>query len=194
MIKESINIKDLINIGVFTAVYIVLYFLVGMTGFIPIFMVILPGLIGLVGAIPIFLLITKVEKYGALTILSIILSILFAITGDPWFGAIIMIFFGILADLIMKIGKYKKWPYLLIGYIVFSFWPLGGLSPFYFARESYLNSLKDGYGNEYVQAIDRIFTFQAVPIIIIFGIIGSIIGAYVAKSAMSKHFKQSGVI
>ena len=39
---KKINAKDLINVGIFTAIYFVVFFACGMLGYIPIFMVALP--------------------------------------------------------------------------------------------------------------------------------------------------------
>ena len=42
MDKKKLNAKDFINIGIFTVIYFVMFFITGMMGYIPIFAVIIP--------------------------------------------------------------------------------------------------------------------------------------------------------
>lgn len=42
MDKKKLNAKDFINIGIFTVIYFVMFFITGMLGYIPIFAVIIP--------------------------------------------------------------------------------------------------------------------------------------------------------
>lgn len=44
MEKKNIGIKDLVNLGLFTAIYFVLFFISGMTGLIPVMAVFYPVL------------------------------------------------------------------------------------------------------------------------------------------------------
>ena len=41
MDKKKLNAKDFINIGIFTVIYFVMFFITGMLGYIPIFAVII---------------------------------------------------------------------------------------------------------------------------------------------------------
>ena len=62
--------KDLINIGIYAAIYCVIMTAVAMLGFIPIMMPMLCVLVPLLGGIPYMLFITKVQKFGMITIYS----------------------------------------------------------------------------------------------------------------------------
>ena len=84
MEKSNIDVKDLINIGLFTAVYFIFIAPPGILGIIPIFMLLLPAMIGLIGGIPILLLITKTQKFGAVTICGIMICLILAVMGHPW--------------------------------------------------------------------------------------------------------------
>ena len=39
--NNKLNVKDLINVGIFTAIYFALYFLIMMLGYIPVFTILL---------------------------------------------------------------------------------------------------------------------------------------------------------
>ena len=70
MDKKKLNAKDFINIGIFTVIYFVMFFITGMLGYIPIFAVIIPLVLGILGGIPFMLFLTKTGKFGAATIMS----------------------------------------------------------------------------------------------------------------------------
>lgn len=194
MTKSKIDVKDLINIGLFTAVYFIFIAPPGILGIIPIFMLLLPAMIGLVGGIPVMLLITKTQKFGALTICGVVVSLLLAIMGHPWMALILSVPVIVIADMVMAMGQYKSWKLNSIGYIIFSFWPIGNLLPFYFMRNSYLVFIQDKYGTDYEATVEGWFSIGMIPIILITTIIGAWIGAYIAKGILKKHFKRAGII
>ncbi|MDW3927153.1 MptD family putative ECF transporter S component [Staphylococcus saprophyticus] len=194
MTKSKIDVKDLINIGLFTAVYFIFIAPPGILGIIPIFMLLLPAMIGLVGGIPVMLLITKTQKFGALTICGVVVSLLLAIMGHPWMALILSVPVIVIADMVMAMGQYKSWKLNSIGYIIFSFWPIGNLLPFYFMRNSYLAFIQDKYGTDYEATVEGLLSIGMIPIILITTIIGAWIGAYIAKGILKKHFKRAGII
>ena len=53
MDKKKLNAKDFINIGIFTVIYFVMFFITGMLGYIPIFAVIIPLVLGNTGRHPV---------------------------------------------------------------------------------------------------------------------------------------------
>ena len=76
-----LNGKDFINIGIFTAIYFVIVFAVACLGFIPIFMVLICGIIPLVAGIPYMLYLTRVKKFGMITIMGLLVGIIMFVTG-----------------------------------------------------------------------------------------------------------------
>lgn len=65
--------KDLINVGIFTAIYFVIVLVVAMLSFIPVFLPLLAIIVPLVGGIPFMLFLTKVNKFGMILIMSVII-------------------------------------------------------------------------------------------------------------------------
>src|SRR5699024_4426142 len=139
MNNSKIEVKDLINIGLFTAIYFIFIALPGILGIIPIFMLLFPAMVVLVVCIPLILLISKVKKFDALKICGKIVSLILAIIGHPWIALIFSIPVILIADGLMALKHYKSWKYNCLGYILFSFWPIGTFIPFYFMRNSYLS-------------------------------------------------------
>ena len=62
MESKKLKAKDLINVGIYTAIYIVIFFVVGMLNAIPVLYPFLYILIPLISGIPFMLFLTKTDK------------------------------------------------------------------------------------------------------------------------------------
>ncbi|MFR5110588.1 MAG: MptD family putative ECF transporter S component [[Clostridium] leptum] len=79
--------KDLINIGIFTAIYFVIFFAGMMLGYIPIFIPLLGLVCPILCGIPFMLYLTKVKKFGMVSLTGIILGLLNLIMGKRCAGS-----------------------------------------------------------------------------------------------------------
>ena len=110
MNEKKLKARDFITIGIFTAILWVVQMVIMYLGFLSPFIVAgYAVLIPIVTGIPMMLYYARIEKFGMLTITSIIVAILLFIFGMGFLGAPICIAAGVVADLIAKSGKYKSW-------------------------------------------------------------------------------------
>ena len=124
--SNKLQAKDLINLGLFTVLYFVIGCCVAIPiGFVPIFLPILGALWSLITGIPFMLFLTRVKKFGMVTIMGILSGLLMGLTGMGFLGVPMGVIFGLLGDLILKSGGYKSAKKSLIGYAVFSLWMVG---------------------------------------------------------------------
>lgn len=79
--QGKLNGHDLMNIGIFGAIYFVILFVVAMLGIIPIFLPLLSVFVPIIGGIPFMLFLTKVKKPGMIFIMAIIMGLLMLLTG-----------------------------------------------------------------------------------------------------------------
>ena len=86
--SNRLNAKDLINVGIYTAICAVICCAVAMTGVIPIMMVLLVVFVPLLTGIPYMLFLTKVKKFGMILILNILMGILMWVTGMSFYALI----------------------------------------------------------------------------------------------------------
>ena len=100
--SKKLKGKDLINIGIFTAIYFVVIMALAMLGFIPIFMPTYSVLMPLCGGIPFMLFLTKVKKFGMVYIMTILMGILMWLTGMSYYALIIGLVTGLICELILK--------------------------------------------------------------------------------------------
>jgi energy-coupling factor transport system substrate-specific component len=193
--EKKFGIKDLITVGVFTALYFVVTFVVACLGFVPIIMVFMPLIGPIFSGIPLMLYFSKIKHFGMITITSIIIAILMFITGHPYPIFIFCIAAGLITEFVLRAGKYESIKLCVVGSATFSLWLLGMVIAFFFSfRESYFASLADGYGQEYVDSMmsytpDWVF-FSMIGMCLVGGLIGGLIGAKVLK----KHFRKAGMI
>jgi energy-coupling factor transport system substrate-specific component len=189
---KKLQTKDFITVGIFTAIYFVIFFALGMLGYIPILFVLLPLLLPIICGIPFMLFLTKVKAFGMVTIMGTILGALMLITGHTFVPLIVGFSVGLLSDLIFMLGNYQSKKLSVIGYTVFSFWILGMLLPFFIMKDSFERMMLDSMGVEYTNAVFNLFDKVAwtFPIMVI---IGGLIGAFLGLSMLKKHFKKAGI-
>lgn len=191
---KKLQAKDLITIGVFTAIYYIIYIAVGMIGLIPIFMVLIPAITPIVAGIPFMLFLTKTHKFGMVTIMSIVLVLLMFAIGYGWIVLIPTLTLGVITDLILKAGKYKSSTLSIIGFSVFSLYSVGAMSPLWFARETFFVEIEQGYGSEYANALAALTPPWMMPVIAVGAFLGGILGGIFGKSILKKHFKKAGIV
>ena len=151
--SNKLQAKDLINVGIFTAIYFVIFFAGMMLGYIPIFIPLLGLVCPILCGIPFMLYLTKVKKFGMVSLTGIILGLLNIIMGSGVLVLIFGIIFGVLGDVILRAGKYQSWKCTLLGNGVFSLWIMGYVSRMFLTRDTFFASLVSSYGQEYVDML-----------------------------------------
>ena len=192
--NNKLSTKDLINIGIFTAFYYVIFFASAMLGYVPILFILLPVYLPILTGIPFMLFLTRVKKFGMVLIMSIILGLIMFATGHTWLPVLTAVICGLAAELIFKGGKYKSFTHSAIGYGVFSVWSMGAMLPMWIMRDSYFEYIRSSMGDEYTNKI-----LQLTPNWVAFAVIGvafisGVIGAFLGKSMLKKHFKRAGIV
>jgi len=192
MEKKRFGTKDLITVGIFTAIYFVIMFACGMLGYIPILYAMLPAIIPILCGIPFMLYLTKVKCFGMVSITGIICGLVMFLTGHTFVPIITGTICGISADLIFMAGKYKSKKCTVIGYSVFSLWIVGMLMPFFVMRDSFEKLMLQSMGAEYTKTIYELFDKMAW-LFPIFALVAGVIGAFLGFAVLKKHFKRAGI-
>lgn len=192
--NKKLTVKDLINIGVFTALYFVTFFVVSFVGYIPILLVLLPVICSIVAGIPFMLFLSKTKKFGMVTIMATILGLLSMVMGRPWLVVLIALASGICADLILKAANYKSVKACVFASGVFSIWMMGMALPMFFGyRDNYLAGLVSGYGQAFVDTIAKLTPDWMFFALIALCFVGGILGGLLGSAVLKKHFKKAGM-
>lgn len=191
--ENKLKGKDLINIGIYAAIYCVIMTAIAMLGYIPIMMPLLSVIGPLIGGIPMMLFYTKTKKFGMITIMGIIIGVFFCITGMGIYPVIFGIVLGFLADIIAKSGEYKSFVKALLSYGLLSITLFGNYMPLFTDRESYFAS-REKFSQEYVDTLGSIMQNWMIPVLIIASFVFGVLGALLGKALLKKHFVKAGII
>ncbi|MBU5317536.1 MptD family putative ECF transporter S component [Clostridium bornimense] len=192
--RNKLQAKDLINIGLFTALYFIIGCAVAIPiGFVPIFLPILGALWTLITGIPFMIFSTKVKKFGMVTIMAVLSGLLMGITGMGFWGVPLGVIFGLLGDLIMKSGNYKSIKKNILGYSVFSLWMIGTYIPMYFMVEQSFEHFESSFGQEYATRVMEVMPMWSLILVILGCFIFAIFGGLIGKAVLKKHFKKAGI-
>lgn len=185
--------KDLITVGIYTAIYLVITVVISRLNFIPIFMILLAILVPIVGGTPYMLFLTKVKKFGMVWIMSTILGLIMFLTGMGYWSIITGIVAGLLAELVIKSGNYSSISKSVLSSGVFSFWVFGNFIPMVVTRESYYESLISLYSKDYADTLMSYMPAWMLPVLLIACFVSGIVGGYIGKSLVKKHFQRAGI-
>ena len=191
--------KDLINIGIFTAIYFIVIFAAASIGFIPIFIPLISVIVPLVGGIPMMLFYyTKIQKFGMLTICGLLLGVIMLLTGMGYWCIPTGLIFGLISDFMMKGCGYKNAKREVLIHGVFSMWVIGAFIPIVVTRDAYYQNLLPGYGQEYADTLMAYMPDWILPVLLaaafVSGLVGGLIGGFIGQKALKKHFIKAGLV
>lgn len=194
--SKKLKAKDFITIGIFAAILFVVEFAFGMLGYIHPFIVaayvvILP----LASGIPMMLFYTKVEKFGMITIVSVLMAIIMFIGGMGYLGAPLIILSGLIADFIAKSGNYKSIKKTVLSFGVFNLWICSNYFPILVTADSYRKDLVEGgYSAEYVNNLFAAINVKTIAVLVVLAFVFGCIGAVIGKKVVRKHFEKAGIV
>ncbi len=184
--------KDLINIGIYAAIYCVVMMCIAMLGYIPILMPMLCVIGPIVLGVPMMLFYTKAKKFGMLSILAIIVGIFLCVTGMGIWPVLFSIVFGFLADLIAKSGGYASAKKSVLSYGTFCVLIFGNYVPLYLDPVGYF-STRQSFGAEYINTLSSIMQPWTAPVLVIAAFVCGMLGALLGKALLKKHFVKAGI-
>lgn len=195
--SNKLDVTNLITIGVFTAIYFVLVTIATFTcALLPgIGNIILPAVAALISGSVYMLLVSKIQKYGAISTMGIVMGIFFFISGHFVLSFMANIICGLLADYIGKISNYKSKKGLLLSYVVFSYGLTGPILPLWFMKDAYIASLvARGKDAAYINTIFGPINTGSFVLCVVLIAICAVIGGLFGQKMMKKHFVKAGII
>jgi len=189
--------KDLITVGIFSAIYFVVNFIFMVSGGIhPILWILMPGTIALFAGVPYMLMIAKVQKPGAVFLMGLITGLIYFATGQ--FTVVILVFMVVscfLAELTRYLTKYNSLSGNYLSYIFFSYGMVGSPLPIWLFKESFLAQISEqGLPADYVAAVEALSSNWMLIVLFVAPAVGAIIGAIIARALFKKHFEKAGIV
>ena len=194
-IKKGLGVKDLVTVGIFSALFLV-FALVGgisfapnpvLTFYMPVGSALLCG--------PVYLLmLAKVKKRWAVSILGAILCIVWFVTGMHWAMALGYLVMGVAADFVAGAGEYKSKMMNFVSYIVIS---LGGTASYlvFFANPDGWAKTMLGNGTEqsYIDTMRETGSVWIMLVMLVGTVLAAAVSAFVGCKMLRKQFEKSGI-
>lgn len=194
-IKKGLSVKDLVTVGIFSALFLV-FALVGgiffapnpvLTFYMPVGSALLCG--------PVYLLmLAKVKKRWAVSILGAILCIVWFVTGMHWAMALGYLVMGVAADFVAGAGEYKSKMMNSVSYIVIS---LGGTASYlvFFANPDGWAKTMLGNGTEqsYIDTMRETGSVWIMLVMLVGTVLAAAVSAFVGCKMLRKQFEKSGI-
>ena len=187
--------RDLMTIGIFLAIYIVLYFAITMFGFLnPVMMLVTLGLSIVVGAIPFMLFLARVKHAGMVALFTIVLGILLLVIGFPPLSSGILVALAVVVELVLAATGYRsRWAGVL-SYTIFSVWNTAPLLPLFYDRQGYFSSPSvSRMGPEYTARLDAFLSPGVLIGFDIAAVLLGLIGGVIALRLLRKNFARAGL-
>ena len=193
MKEQKLKIKDLVTIGVFAVIYVVIIFALGMIGFLPVLYLVYPALLGIVSGTVIMLFMAKVQKPWAVLILGMLTSVFMMVEGHTYILVLHAFAVILIAELIRRAGNYNSFKYNMLSFAIFNTWICGSLMQMLWAREKYIE-IAMVMGEDYVNALIKLVTYPNMALVYLGAILGGLIGANIGRILLKKHFIKAGII
>lgn len=189
--------RDLITIGIFTALYVVVNFLFMLiSGLHPYLWVFMPALDALFAGIPFMLACAKVPKFGTVLIIGMVPSLIYFLTG-MFTPLILGLMFGscLVAELIRAATGYTSFKGNALAYAVFGFGMCGSPLPLWLFHDAFVSQIAaQGMGADYLATLETAANPTMLVAMFVSTLVAGLIGAYVARGMFRKHFEKAGLV
>ncbi len=186
--------RDLVNVGIFGALYLVLSGFAASIGFIPAFIVVSTCAVSLVTSVPLFLFFSKVERpLLCCVLITFLFSVVMMFSGHGiWYGLLCVVY-GALAGLWLKLF-HKNFVGCLLANVMISFVPSSMMIPLWASTEEYLAHCSSVCESAYLAHLAELSSsYWPLIGLLGFGAAGAVVGGFIARRMMKKHFERIGL-
>lgn len=194
--ENKLQVKDLIMIGVFSA----LYFVFNMVGGIPFAMnpvltFYQPMGSAFLSGIIFMFLIAKAPRRGTITILAVIMCILRFATGMHWAMGVGTLITGIIAEIIAGSKSYKNRKMNMLSFGTFALGDVGTFLVYFINPESWSNAMiKKGTDISYIESMNAAAANWMIYVIVIGTFLVALISAWIGMKLLKKQFEKAGIV
>lgn len=196
--KQKLNAKDFILIGVLTALMWIICMIIStiMSVAGPVTNVFYPSIVAIPNGIVIMLLLAKVPKKGVFTICATIQALLFLLVGAFWFIPIGLVVGGVTCDFLVMNRKEITMKSMIVSYALFSaIFAFSAICPIKFLQNAFVGAMeKNNIAPEYIQGMLTITSVPMLLVIVAAGLAGGLIGGFAGQKALKKHFVKAGLV
>ena len=192
MEKTKLNVRDFITIGVISAIAVVLFMVIGsIVGMTPIGWIFNHSVLAIPFGILYMLLYAKVPKKGVVLISSLVFGLVMLM--NNWIIPSIIAVVAIINELIWRQGDQKRFSKMVVSFtIMMAGWMMASFGPLVILKDTYMNMLRGDPA--YFQTAYDSLTGTLGIIALISVVVSSIIGAFLGRAILKKHFEKAGIV
>lgn len=192
--NNKLALKDLINIGIFSVIYFVGLFVIGMPlGFLVITYLAFPFTVSLILGIAVMFLLAKVQKPFGLFIFAAIPGCLMTLMGHTPVVAIHSLIVAALAEIVRKVLGYNTAKGSIVGYSIMSLWLCGAFWQIFLLKDQYFALTEKMFGADYARELTNL-PWWIMPILYVTTFLGGLLGGLLGKKVLKKHFEKAGLL
>lgn len=196
--KKNETVKNLITIGIFNALLLVVFWMIACTiGFFPPILLVLPIVLGLVGGTIFMLMIAKAPMKGVFVISGALMGSTLITMAPKAFMFFGILAGGIIGELLFDIIGRTKFIAAVSGFVsIMLGYALGEYIPFVYMQDAYiaLYETKTTGTLPIVQQCLEIMTPSLMVILSIITVVSSILGCLWGKKLLHQHFEKAGIV
>lgn len=194
-LRPRLTTRDLINVGIFSALYFVITFGSGMVGFAgPQFMFLGWFIAAIANGIVLALYVARTPKLGALALVGGLNGLMFMFTGHYFSTFIGGLILGLIADLILTKTKLPINVAFPVAYAVFCTWITMPFVPLILDTDSYYADIAMRMGQQYADSMAQIFQPWTIGVLAIGAFAVGLVGGVVGMRVSRKHFESAGLL
>ena len=195
--NNTLKAKDFITIGIFTALFFMVILIFAMAfSAIPVMTAFIACFDALAGGVIYLYLRIKIQKFGAITLMSAIIGLIMCLAGHFWPCIFFGVLFGLLSDFLSSRGGYKKLVWNTAGFVALILGiAMDGYTPMLFFAKAFRETrLQMGLTPELVEQI--LAVFRGPLLIAAFGgaAVCAVVGALIGNALLHKHFVKAGLL
>ena len=176
--------KDVITVGIFSAIYFVINFAFMLLGGLhPLLWILMPGFIALFTGIPYLMMCAKVQKVGSVLLMGLITGLIYYVLACG------------LAEITRVITHYRSMAGNLVSFVLFSVGMVGSPLPIWLMREDFLRQITEqGMPADYVNTLAALSSNGMLIVLFLAPVVGAVIGGILARAMFRKHFEKAGLV
>ena len=189
-------VRDAVTIGIFIALYIVLFFICGMTmGAIPLIMVLLPVIFGIFGGLIFMVLLGKVQRTGIFLITGVIIGLMMISMAPGGVMCYMTIAGGLVAEVIYWLMGHKSFVSMTVAYTAFvTLFAIGEYIPFVWMKDAYLEL----YANNPTLDVAKVGLDMLNPATMVMycllAVVACVAGCFWGRALTRRQFSRAGIV
>ena len=194
--KKSTSSRAAISAGVFIALYLAIYVIIGAVCMpVPILFLLMPALVALLAA-PVFHIMLARSPSGVPVFIAAVLpSLVLIASGHIPIAPAISVPAGIVAVLIARAGKYRSFARNAASHAVFSWNLLGGFVPIWFMRDYFFqDTLERGMSSSFCDTLYALTPGWVLPAMMVAIVVCSMLGSLIARKLLAAKLERAGIL